>query len=75
MGSKAVRAWIETNQPLLTLHGHIHESYLITGTDTVQIGRTTCHQPGQERFMERLIYSSIDIEGNMVLIERRTENL
>ena len=72
VGSTAVRAWIERYQPLLTLHGHIHESCLITGTDTVQIGRTTVHQPGQERFRGRLIYSVVEIEGEAVLVERRT---
>jgi len=75
VGSKAVGAWIERNQPLLTLHGHIHESYQITGKDTVQIGRTAVHQPGQERFMGRLVYSIVDIEGSTVLVERRTEIL
>lgn len=72
VGSAAVRAWIERYQPLLTLHGHIHESCRITGTDTVEIGRTTVHQPGQERFRGRLIYSIVDIEENAVLVERRS---
>ena len=75
VGSAAVRAWIEKHQPLLTLHGHIHESYRVTGTDTVQIGRATVHQPGQERFARRLVYSMVDIEGDAVLVERRTESL
>jgi len=73
VGSAAVRAWIEKHQPLLTLHGHIHESHRITGIDTVQLGRTTVHQPGQERFASRLVYSIVDIEADAVLIERRTE--
>ena len=75
VGSKAVKSWIEINQPLLTLHGHIHESCLITGVDTVSIGRTIVHQPGQERFIGRLTYSIIDIQGDKALIERKTENL
>jgi Icc-related predicted phosphoesterase len=75
VGSAAVRAWIERCQPLLTLHGHIHESCRITGTDTVAIGRTTVHQPGQERFWGRLIYSIVDIEGNTVLVERRSDSV
>lgn len=73
VGSEAVRAWIKRNQPLLTLHGHIHESSQITGMHTVRMGRTTVHQPGQGRFMERLVYSIVDIEGSSVLVERRTE--
>jgi uncharacterized protein len=49
VGSVAVRRWIEKHQPLLTLHGHIHESPEITGRQTAQIGRTIAHQPGQRR--------------------------
>ena len=72
VGSAAVRAWIERYQPLLTLHGHIHESPRVTGVDTVQIGRTTVHQPGQERFLGRLVYSLVEIEEGTVRLERRS---
>ncbi|HSP07293.1 MAG TPA: metallophosphoesterase [Acidobacteriota bacterium] len=40
VGSIAVRRFIETRQPLLTLHGHIHESTRITGSWKDRIGRT-----------------------------------
>jgi len=40
VGSIAVRRFIEERQPLLTLHGHIHESAGITGSWRDQIGRT-----------------------------------
>lgn len=72
VGSVAVRAWIRRYQPLLTLHGHIHESCRITGIDTVKIGRTTVHQPGQERFLGRLVYSMVEIEEGTVRVERRS---
>jgi uncharacterized protein len=39
-GSIAVRRFIETNQPYLTLHGHIHESASITGSWRDNIGKT-----------------------------------
>jgi Icc-related predicted phosphoesterase len=42
-GSKSVRQAIETHQPLLGLHGHIHESPGI-----MKIGRTVCANPGSE---------------------------
>ena len=42
-GSTAVRAAIEEHQPLLGLHGHIHES-----KGFVKIGRTLCLNPGSE---------------------------
>lgn len=40
VGSIAVRRFIESRQPLLTLHGHIHESTRITGAWRDRIGRT-----------------------------------
>jgi len=40
VGSIAVRRFIETRQPLLTLHGHVHESPRITGSWRDRIGRT-----------------------------------
>ncbi|MCL5281379.1 MAG: metallophosphoesterase [Planctomycetes bacterium] len=72
VGSAAVRAWIKRYQPFLTLHGHIHESPRITGIDTVKIGRTTVHQPGQDRFLGRLVYSIVEIEADTVRIDRRS---
>ena len=43
VGSTAVRGIIERYQPMLALHGHIHES-----RGTKQIGRTLCINPGSE---------------------------
>ena len=40
VGSIAVRRFIEKRQPLLTLHGHIHESARITGSWKDRIGKT-----------------------------------
>lgn len=40
VGSIAVRRFIESRQPLLTLHGHIHESARITGHWKERIGKT-----------------------------------
>ncbi len=42
VGSIAVRRLIEERQPLLTLHGHIHESARLTGLWKIRMGRTTC---------------------------------
>lgn len=42
-GSTAVRKAIETFQPFISLHGHIHES---RGVD--KIGKTLCFNPGSE---------------------------
>jgi Icc-related predicted phosphoesterase len=43
VGSHAVRQIIEEYQPLLALHGHIHES-----RGTARIGRTLCINSGSE---------------------------
>ncbi len=40
VGSIAIRRFIESRQPLLTLHGHIHESARITGSWKDKIGQT-----------------------------------
>jgi Icc-related predicted phosphoesterase len=50
VGSHAVRQIIEEYQPLLSLHGHIHES---RGATT--IGRTVCINPGSEYNSGRLL--------------------
>jgi Icc-related predicted phosphoesterase len=42
-GSHAVRRALETHQPMLGLHGHIHESMA-----AARIGRTLCVNPGSE---------------------------
>ncbi len=40
VGSIAVQRFIETRQPLLTLHGHVHESARLTGRWSERIGQT-----------------------------------
>jgi len=42
-GSTSVRAALDKYQPLLALHGHIHES-----RGAIKIGRTQCINPGSE---------------------------
>jgi len=42
VGSIAVKRFIEERQPLLTLHGHVHESARLTGEWRIRIGRTVC---------------------------------
>jgi uncharacterized protein len=40
IGSIAIRRFIEKKQPLLTLHGHVHESTRLTGSWKDKIGKT-----------------------------------
>ena len=70
VGSEAVRTWSERNQPMLTLHGHIHESPDVSGVHTTRIGRTVCHQPGQKAPLA-LTASIVEIHRDAVSIERR----
>ncbi len=55
-GSKAVRQIIEETEPLLSLHGHIHESKGVT-----KIGRTVAINPGSD-------YGSGHLDGCLVHI-------
>jgi uncharacterized protein len=58
VGSTAVKASIEKYQPLLGLHGHIHESKAF-----VRIGRTLCINPGSE-------YGDGILRGALVNLEK-----
>ena len=58
-GSAAVRALIERYQPLVALHGHIHESRAMT-----KIGRTVCINPGSE-------YGEGVLHGALMVLDRK----
>jgi Icc-related predicted phosphoesterase len=47
VGSRSIRKFIEAYQPLLSLHGHIHEAPRLSGKYSDRIGRTICLNPGQ----------------------------
>ncbi|UCC62285.1 MAG: metallophosphoesterase [Anaerolineae bacterium] len=69
VGSKAVRKIIEKHQPLVALHGHIHES-----PGYVRIGRTQCLNPGSE-YNEGIFKGYlVEIEGDKILQLRRVES-
>lgn len=61
-GSQSIRNAIEKNQPLLGLHGHIHES-----KGARKIGRTLCVNPGSEYGESILRGAIIDIADAKVL--------
>jgi len=62
VGSSAVRECIEKHQPLLGLHGHIHES-----RGMVNIGRTMCINPGSE-YGEGIVRGAIvNLAGEKIL--------
>jgi Icc-related predicted phosphoesterase len=60
VGSIAVRQAIENDQPLLGIHGHIHES-----RGFVKIGRTLCINPGSE-------YGEGTLRGALVNLDEKS---
>lgn len=60
IGSKALRSWIEKQQPLLTLHGHIHESPKLSRSYYDRIGSTLVVNPGCDHVRPHLVF--IDLE-------------
>ena len=59
VGSQAVYDFLQRQQPMFCLHGHIHESPEMTGIWKAQIDNTICIQPGQ---MKRFTYVTIDTQ-------------
>lgn len=57
VGSKSVRNALEKYQPLLGLHGHVHES-----RGSTKINRTICINPGSE-------YSAGVLRGALIMID------
>jgi len=68
VGSKAVRKMIEKYQPLLGLHGHIHEA-----SGSIKIGRTYCVNPGSEYAEGILRAFLIELKGNEIIRLQRIE--
>ena len=57
-GSSAVREAIERFQPVLSLHGHIHES-----RGNTRIGKTLCINPGSSYEQGELLGALVDLDG------------
>lgn len=68
VGSKSVRAIIEKCQPLLGLHGHIHEC-----RGWMKIGRTQCMNPGSEYTEGILSAYLIEIQDEKIKRLQRVE--
>ncbi len=61
VGSAAVRELIERYQPLLGLHGHIHES-----AGATRIGRTLCINPGSDYHTGRISGCLVQLRADKV---------
>lgn len=70
VGSKSVRKWIEREQPLMVLCGHIHESHSITGQWKGNVGNTLVIQPGQlSKYLSMVL---IEVKENEIISELKT---
>ncbi len=67
VGSRSIKAFIEQKQPLLTLHGHIHESPEISGIFLDRIGKTLSINPGQFSFpkLQAVIFDLVNVEATL----------
>lgn len=61
VGSHAVREFLEERQPLLGLHGHVHES-----RGAQYLGRTLCLNPGSEYTTGILTGAIVTLDGDKV---------
>lgn len=61
VGSSALRKAIETTQPLLGLHGHIHE-----GRGSTRIGKTLCINPGSMYEQGALLGAIVKLGKNKI---------
>jgi len=68
VGSTSVRAIIEKYQPLISLHGHIHES-----SGHVKIGRTQCVNPGSEYGEGIMRAYLVELDGPKITRLQRVE--
>jgi len=70
-GSFAIRDFIEKNKPLLTLHGHMHETVKISGKYKETIGSTVCvtsgNNPNSDKLSLILMFDGLrDIERTLL---------
>ncbi|MEW6776238.1 MAG: metallophosphoesterase [Bdellovibrionota bacterium] len=66
VGSDSIRRFIEKSAPLISLHGHIHESPRMTGSFKDQIGRTLSVNAGQDwKFLHAVTFDTADPAGTI----------
>ena len=77
VGSNSVRDFIEKERPLLTLHGHIHESPKMSGSWKDKIGKTICINVGSSYPEDKLNCIIVDLDnlGDIKYFELVSKNL
>jgi Icc-related predicted phosphoesterase len=67
VGSREVRKFLEAHRPVLSLHGHIHESPAVSGKFADRLGPTICVNPGQRMgsTLHAVWFRLDDLEGSL----------
>jgi len=66
VGSEAVRDFIEHTHPLVSLHGHIHESPRMTGSFHDEIGTTLAINAGQDfKTLQAVVFDTANPRGTL----------
>ena len=71
VGSKAVRKIIEKRQPLLSLHGHIHDTVHHTGVFPDYLNTTICAAVGNDHLGAHPYIIETKIEENILLTRKK----
>lgn len=67
IGSRSIRAFLEIAQPLVSLHGHIHESPYMSGLYQTLIGKTVAVNPGHSpKVLHAIVFDTDDPAETMV---------
>ena len=67
IGSRAIRDFIERTQPMMSLHGHIHESPYMSGIYQTRIGNCLAVNPGQAPSrLHAVIFDTQDPADSMI---------
>lgn len=74
VGSKAVRLFIETEQPLFTMHGHFHETFRESGAFRWDCKNSISVTPSNDHKSDTLAYLIFDLE-NLDSISRCTQKI
>ncbi|OPZ76361.1 MAG: hypothetical protein BWY78_01394 [Alphaproteobacteria bacterium ADurb.Bin438] len=70
VGSKAIYKIIENKQPILTLHGHIHDTVQVTGNFPCEIGKTISCAVSSDHIGDNPYVVNASINDGVVFVER-----
>jgi Icc-related predicted phosphoesterase len=68
VGSTAIRQFIMRCQPLISLHGHIHEASKISKSCRDFIGKTICYNPGDSQQRLNALLINLEKSKDFVLV-------